>query len=64
MCRITYSIKRNQILIKKKQIKKFDLKYDVIYDTLKVICENNLERPRNSGDIGSFGDVGTCTNYD
>ena len=34
------------------------LKYDVMqHDALKVICNENLKRPRNLGDIGSFGDI-------
>ena len=35
------------------------LKYDFIYDSLKVICNKNLERPRNFNDIDTFGDMGT-----
>jgi hypothetical protein len=32
------------------------------YDALKVICNNNLKRQRNFGDIGSSGDMCTCRN--
>jgi hypothetical protein len=35
---------------------------DVIYDAPEVICYRNIERPRNSGDIGLFGDIGTDRN--
>ena len=36
--------------------------YDVIHDALEVICYENLKRPRNFGDISSFGDIGTGMN--
>jgi hypothetical protein len=34
----------------------------VIYNALKVICNENIKRPRNFGDIDSFGDIGTGRN--
>ena len=33
------------------------LNYDIIHDALKVICNKNLKRPRNFGDIGSLGHI-------
>ena len=54
---IKYSTECNQTKIQ-------FLKYDVIYDALKLICNKNLERPRKFGDIGSFGDMGTEKNKD
>ena len=56
MCRITNSAKRNKMKIQKSRFGKFNLKYDVIHDALKVICNENFKRPRN------FGDMGTCRN--
>ena len=38
------------------------LKYDVIHDALKVICNKNIKCPRIFGDIGSLGDMGTGRN--
>ena len=35
------------------------LKYGFLYDALQVIFNKNLKRPRNFGDIGSFGDLST-----
>jgi hypothetical protein len=57
MCRITYFTKRNQMKIQKStkvDLVNFHLKYDVI----KVICNKNLERPRNFDDIDKLGDIG------
>jgi hypothetical protein len=45
--------------LKKVDLKNLILKYDVIHDKLGVICNTNLKRPRNFGDIGSLGDMGT-----
>ena len=50
MLRIPYSNKRNQIQIQKRRF------------ALKVICNENLNRPRNFGDIDSYGDMGTGRN--
>jgi hypothetical protein len=33
-------------------------KEDVGHDELLVICNKNLKRPRNFGDIGKFGEIG------
>ena len=63
MRRITYFTKRNQIKIEKRRLGNLILKYDVIHEALKVICNKNLKRPQNLGDIGSFGDIGTGRNY-
>jgi hypothetical protein len=35
----------------------FILQYDVIHDALEVICYKNLKRPRNFGDIASYGNI-------
>jgi hypothetical protein len=35
------------------------LKYDVINDSLKVICVKNFKLAGCFGDIGAFGDMGT-----
>jgi hypothetical protein len=53
ICKITDSTTRNQIKIKKVDMRNFILKYDAIDDALKVICNINLKRPRNCGDIGT-----------
>jgi hypothetical protein len=50
----TYFTKRNQKEIQIKKFEKFILKYDVIHDALKLICNKTLKRPRSFGDIGSF----------
>jgi hypothetical protein len=62
MRKIEYSTKSNKN--PKSRFGKFNLKNDVIYDALKLICNKNLERPRKFGDIGSFGDMGTGKNKD
>ena len=59
MCKIKYSTKGNQIKIQKVDLDNSILKYDVIHDTLKVICDKHLKCPRNFGDMGSFGDIST-----
>ena len=59
MCRIRYSTKRAQIKIFKVDLENAILKYDVIDDAFKVICNNNLKRSREFGDIRYIGDMGT-----
>jgi hypothetical protein len=39
------------------------LKYEVIYDALKVISNTKFRRSREFGDIGSFGDMNTTRIY-
>ena len=53
MSKITYSTKPNQMKIKKGDLGNQILKYDVIHDALKVICNKNLKRLRNFGDMGT-----------
>ena len=48
----------------KQKLKKWDwgnsiLKYNVIHDALKVICNKTIKHPRKFGDIGFFGDMDT-----
>ena len=38
------------------------MKKNVIHDSLKLIRNENLESPRNLGDIGSIGDMVTGRN--
>ena len=53
MCRITYSIKRDQINIQKINFGNFVLKYDVIHNALVVIYNKNLKRSSNYGDMST-----------
>ena len=48
-----------KVYLLKLYLRNFILKYDVIHDALKVICNKNIKRLRNFGDIGSFGGIGT-----
>jgi hypothetical protein len=47
---------------KKVDLGNSSLKYDVIHDALKVICNTNLKRSSNFGDIASLGDMCTGRN--
>ena len=53
MCIITYFTERNQIQIKKKNLRNLILKYDVIHNALIAICNRNFKLPRYFGDIGT-----------
>ena len=64
MCWITNSTKRKQRKIEKSKFQNFILKYDVIHDALKLVCNKNLRRPRNFGDMGFFGDICAGRNLD
>ena len=48
MRRIKYSTKHFQAKIQKSRFEIFYLKNDVIHDAIKVICNKNLKRLRNS----------------
>jgi hypothetical protein len=48
--------------LEKRDLRNKILKYDVNHDALKVRCNENLKRPRNLGDNGSFGDINTSRN--
>ena len=53
VCRIKNFTKRFQIQIRKSTLRNLILKYEVFEE----IYDKNLKRPRNVGDIGSFGDM-------
>jgi hypothetical protein len=56
---IKYSTKHNQTKIQKTRFLNFNLENDVIHDTLKVICDENLKFRGHFGDIGTFGNMST-----
>ena len=53
MRKIKYFIKRSQLKVEKSRFEKFNHENDVIHDAFKVICNRNLEK------FGEFGDIGT-----
>ena len=53
MFKITYSTELNQTKFKKVDLGNSILKYDVIQDALKVICDKNIKSPREFGDMGT-----------
>ena len=63
MCKITYSTEPNQIEFKNVDLGNAILKYDVIHDKFKEICNKNLKPPRNFRDNNSVGDMGTGRHF-